>query len=373
MEISRTERLVNILSNLDGKLSDISAVAGFDGFIDIITRPIACGDGGTPKKYYNDIEEFSSFISKRRGISSSIELDKLDCKIGGNAPIYANALGSLGVPTTCIGAFGYPEAGNIFKSMSKNCKIIPVAEPGTCTAIEFTDGKLMLALNGEINSMTWDMICRRAGMEKLINAFTESGLIGLFNWSETPLADDIWNGILKDIVPNMGKDKQFLFDFSDCARRKTKEIRSMLRIVKAFGTRFPITVSLNENEAQAVFEALDIHGEESLSERSDGGRQFREKISARNIVFHFNHYTLGFTQGGACRYDTYKIRDPAITTGAGDNFNAGLSLGLLLGLPLMDAMMIASSTSSYYVAYGNSPDLSDLLNFIKNSVQNPAE
>jgi sugar/nucleoside kinase (ribokinase family) len=363
MKHNKIQQLIDLLSNLDIKHTDKTAVAGFDGFIDIITRPIACGDSKAPKRYYNDIKEFSSFISKRIGVSSSVELDEIDCKVGGNAPIYSNALGCLGVSTTCIGAFGFPEVESIFKKISENCNIIPVAVPGKCTAIEFSDGKLMLALNGEINSLTWNKICRRAGLEKLIDAFAQSKLIGLFNWGEMPLADDIWLGILNDIVPNIEGDKHVLFDFSDMARRKTKEIQAMLEIVKAYGAQFPTTISLNENEAKAVFEALGIDDNKPLPER---GRQLREMIFAANIVFHYNNYTLGITENDVYRYDTFRITDPALTTGAGDNFNAGLSLGLLLGLELLDAIIIASSTSSYYVAYGHSPDLGSLIEFMKN-------
>ena len=49
----------------------------------------------------------------------------------------------------------------------------------------------------------------------------------------------------------------------------------------------------------------------------------------------------------------------------GDNFNAGLCCGLLLGFTLMDAIVTASMTSSYYVAKGRSPDMSELIGFMQ--------
>jgi hypothetical protein len=252
MDKNRIEQLISKLKNIQGMKPEISAVAGFDGFIDIITRPIASGCSATVKSYYNNISEFASFISQRAGSSSSIELVELNRKIGGNAPIFANALGRLGVSTTCIGAFGYPEPELIFEAISENCKIMSVARPGTCTALEFNDGKLMLASNGEINSMNWEMIIQRAGLSRIREIFEKSQLIGLFNWSETPMADDIWNGILTDILPFVGNGKRIIFDFSDCARRDKNEILNMLNIVSRFGRKVSTTVSMNENEAKAA-------------------------------------------------------------------------------------------------------------------------
>lgn len=366
MKNIRIEKLANMLTGLNDKLTNITAVTGFDGFIDIITRPIARGDSRAPIEFYEDIPEFTTFLSTRAGSSCSVELAEYDRKLGGNAPIFANALGKLGVSTTCIGAFGYPEIENVFKDISPNCNIIPVALPGTCTALEFSDGKIMLALNGEINSMSWDIISKRAGLEKIIDEFSKGKLIGLFNWSETPLASDIWTGIINDVLPHISKDKRIIFDFSDCARRKKEEVSGMLDIITEFGRQLATTISMNENETKAIYEALGISDNVLLAE---SGELIRQRLSAEYIILHFHDYSMGFSKDGACKFDTFNIKSPIISTGAGDNFNAGLSLGLLLELSLIDAIIIASMTSSYYVAHGVSPDISGLIGFMNENVE----
>jgi sugar/nucleoside kinase (ribokinase family) len=368
---SRIQLLADTLIRLEEKLTSFTAVTGFDGFIDIITRPIASGDSRMPEKFYEDISEFSTFLSGRIGSSGSIELAEFQRKLGGNAPIFSNALSRLGVLTTCIGAFGYPEIDNVFKDISNTCKIIPVAVPGTCTALEFIDGKIMLAINGELNSMNWDSIAKRAGIEKILEEFKNAQLIGLFNWSETPMASDIWHGIIDNVLPQINKNKRVIFDFSDCARRKKDDISSMLNIVAEFGKLLPTTVSLNKNETKAVCEALGISPDVSLGE---SGQLIRQRLSAQYIVLHFHDYCMGFSKDGAYRFDTLKIKNPVISTGAGDNFNAGLSLGLLFELPLKAAMIIGSMTASYYVAHGSSPDISELIEFMyENAEHNGGE
>lgn len=361
---SKITQLLDNLYKAKKRLPNFSAIAGFDGFIDIITKPIASSDRNDIKEYFKNVPDFASFISKRAGGSSSVELDEMERKLGGNAPIFANALGTLGVETTCIGTLGYPKIENEFKKMSDNCYLVSVARPGICTALEFVDSKIMLAINGELNCLDWAMVVERVGLDILRNLFKKSNLIGLFNWSETPRAEDIWQGIIRDIVPYLEEDKHVIFDFSDCARRGTQEILNMLDIVREYARQLPTTLSMNENECYAVLKALGIHN--NPIEKS--GEALREELEVDNIVWHFRDDTWGFTRGGMYRFPIYKIEKPAIVTGAGDNFNAGLSLGLLAGFPMDEAIMTASLTASYYVAYGHSPSIDNLITFIQDQI-----
>lgn len=365
MRISRIKLVVQKLSRVSNSLSQLSAIAGFDGFVDSIVRPIACGDSRNPMRYFENITEFSGFLSDRAGKSCSVELSEFARKPGGNAPIFANALGTLGVSTACIGAFGYPEIENVFNDVSPNCRIIPVAKPGICTALEFADGKVMLALNGEINDMTWQMISQRVGIDSLIHEFQKAKLIGLFNWSETPMANDIWKGILREILPKIDRNKVVIFDFSDCARHKTEEISCMLDTVKAFGGYSSTIISMNENEFSAVRTALYIKDDVPISECGD---RIRQRLNSKYLVLHFHDETMGFSEEGVVEFKTLLIENAAISTGAGDNFNAGLCYGILAGFTLMDSIVAASMTSSFYVAHGRSPDISELIIFMNENI-----
>ncbi|MGE4572710.1 MAG: carbohydrate kinase family protein, partial [Candidatus Izemoplasmatales bacterium] len=57
-------------------------------------------------------------------------------------------------------------------------------------------------------------------------------------------------------------------------------------------------------------------------------------------------------------------------TGAGDNFNAGFVLGLLLGLEPDEALLTGMSTSGYYVRNADSPTFADLNKFITDWANN---
>jgi len=53
---------------------------------------------------------------------------------------------------------------------------------------------------------------------------------------------------------------------------------------------------------------------------------------------------------------------PKLSTGGGDNFNAGLTWGLLQGFSLPEAAAFANAASGFFVAGGISPDLKNLNN-----------
>nr|WP_243140929.1 MULTISPECIES: PfkB family carbohydrate kinase [Lactonifactor] len=56
---------------------------------------------------------------------------------------------------------------------------------------------------------------------------------------------------------------------------------------------------------------------------------------------------------------------PKLSTGGGDNFNAGLCFGLLQGLPLAESLRLGNATSGYYVRTGESPDVYRLYEFMQ--------
>lgn len=64
------------------------------------------------------------------------------------------------------------------------------------------------------------------------------------------------------------------------------------------------------------------------------------------------------------------VEKPKLTTGAGDNFNAGFMLGMLLGLKPNQALLTGMSTSGFYVRNARSPKFEELISFIEDWQQN---
>ena len=58
------------------------------------------------------------------------------------------------------------------------------------------------------------------------------------------------------------------------------------------------------------------------------------------------------------------IEQPQVSTGGGDNFNAGFCFGLLNDFSVEESMILAMATSGAYVQNGNSPDQKSLMKYL---------
>ena len=91
------------------KSSRLKAVVGFDGYIDELFRVVEQGDSARGYEFYQNISSFAVRIAEAAGKSADLEIVPGEKRLGGNAPIMANALAQMGVDVTCIGAMGYPK------------------------------------------------------------------------------------------------------------------------------------------------------------------------------------------------------------------------------------------------------------------------
>ena len=57
------------------------------------------------------------------------------------------------------------------------------------------------------------------------------------------------------------------------------------------------------------------------------------------------------------------VKKPKLSTGAGDNFNAGFCLGLLAGLPVTQAVCTGTAASGFYVRNARSATLAEMIDF----------
>ena len=111
------------------------ALVGLDGFVDEI---IAVVDKRQDREHYEPvrtIDRLGQKILKASGQSSNYELVVKQRKLGGNGPIMANALASIGMEVTYIGNLGYPAIHPVFEDFAKKAKVISIAEPGHTDAL----------------------------------------------------------------------------------------------------------------------------------------------------------------------------------------------------------------------------------------------
>jgi len=358
--------LAGILKNNRSVIEQKKITAGFDGFIDSIVKIIRNKQKGKPSSLFKKIGEFGVYISEKKGASFSLELEEVSLKSGGNMPNLANALGQLGAMVNCVGALGYPHIHAIFKTLPPVCHPYSFAEPGTATAYEFTDGKIMLAQMGELNRTGWEKIKSTIGMNTLIHLYKESDLVCLVNWSEIDASSDIWKGLLRDVFPQydtVGEKQIAFFDLSDCSKRDNESIKQVLNLIRDFTKYTKVIVGLNKNEAGQIFRVLS--GKSTDKNLQHTGEKIFEKMNVDELVLHSSKEAIAFTKGGSYTVPSFFVKTPAISTGAGDNFNAGYCIGSLLNLDTGLSLMFANCVASLYIRTGKSPSLTDVIHFLE--------
>lgn len=358
------EYLLALLENAPARLGEKKAVAGLDGFIDSIVKVIDYKTDAGPV-FFNTIEEFGKYITNKKGSGFSLESEELFRKLGGNMPIMANAMGSMGVSVNCIGAFGIPSIAPVFSGMHCRCRLFSFTNPGFTTAIEFTDGKMMLAQMTDLNHADWSTIKNALGLDTIIGLFTESDLVCLVNWSELDHSNEIWEGILKEVLlPMLQKSdgKNFFFDLSDCSKRSVESISTALTLISQFNFYGKVTLSLNRNESEIVYKTL--FNEDAAGKMESVGQRLFSKLKVDTLVIHSAKTSMAWDQSGFYEIEPEYMANPLISTGAGDNFNAGYCIAMLLGGNVTYSIMLANMVANRYMSTGLSPDLNSLQAYI---------
>jgi hypothetical protein len=336
---------------------------GFDGFIDIIYKVIRSKDDQHAMTFFNSIQEFGGYITEKGEKNFSLEVEKTATKIGGNMPIMANALAQFGSMQRCLGALGYPSIDPVFEQMPSNCELFSFAEPGLTKALEFNGNKIMLAEIGSLNTIEWNAIKNIVGLEMMIRLFSKPDMVCLLNWSELDNSTALWKGLLKDILPQVppsGQRPIGFFDFADCSKRTADSITEALDLLKSFSKYWDIVLSLNLNEATIVHRALN--GDKNVETNIDKiGEELYRQLKISNVIIHYSRQALSWDATGCYRADSFYVDNPAISTGAGDNFNAGYCAGLLMGLPTKSSLLLGHAASNFYMARGKSPTIPDIL------------
>ena len=354
------------LQNAPAILGSKSVLAGFDGFIDSIVKVIASQDEDGGPVYFNTIEEFGDYISGKKGSGFSLETEELFQKLGGNMPIMANAMAQMGLKVNGVGALGIPDISPVFAAMHPRCKLYSFTNPGFTTAIEFTDGKMMLARMTELNNADWNTVKNNIGLDKLNELYLNSNLICLLNWSELAHSNEIWKGLQEDVFAQNEqlKPRLFFIDLSDCSKRNPAEIKIALDLIKSFKSYGKVTLSLNHNEANILYKTFI--NQDIPSGLQTKGQHLFNALAIDTLIIHSAKISLAWDQQGAYTNVPDFIDEPLMLTGAGDNFNAGYCIAQLLDMDTESSLMLANLVSNIYIKTAKSPDLTALNNIFLN-------
>jgi len=375
------------LEGAKDRLKDAETLAGFDGFVDSIVHVVARRRQPGPEGYdrLEHMEGFAERVGAAAGRSANIELAVQRIKLGGNGPIMASALRALGAPITYVGNLGTPRMPGedpeerralhpVFEEFAASCRDCwSVAPVGLTDAVEFHDGKLMLGKLETLEEVNWESVTEAVGGVKRFTELAQRArLLTACNWTMLHSMNDIWRRLLGDVIPKLDApgEKRMFVDLADPAKRSDEDLGESLDLLRRINESLPVTLGLNLSESLRVAQVLSVPVEarpgDPMPERLlAGARAVREALGLRCCVVHHREGAAGATEEASERFASAFTRKPAISTGAGDHFNAGYSFAEALRLPIDQCLASAVAVSGSYVRTAESPTLDRLCAFLR--------
>ncbi|MDQ7013635.1 MAG: carbohydrate kinase family protein [Planctomycetota bacterium] len=381
-------------AHADGTLAETPALAGFDGFLDSIIRVVDRRGSMALEDFapISTISDFAGRIAAAAGKSTNIELVVDEIRFGGNGPLYAGALGRLGMPTTYVGAVGRDDGSSellpIFEAFAARCeRVIPIAAPAYTDALEFADGKIMFGRPVNMQAVTWERLVERVGLEELRAMCARARLLGIVDWTHCGGLQGIWEGLIEHVLPGLegvggevssraGKPapldvkRRVFIDLSDPAKRTDADLRSALEVLRRMNRFVSVTLGLNLAEGERVAAVLGVEAFADAASQGEGVRAAAARVRARAglscVVIHPREGAGAADDSGqSAWFEGPFTAQPRLSTGAGDHFGAGFSFAQVLGLPLGQALAVGCAVSGAYVRDAVSPDLSRLTSFLR--------
>jgi len=349
-------------------LQQFPAVMGFDGFVDDIIDVVQERASVDSYTRLPTMAQLAQIVSDSVNRSCNMELVVKKQKLGGNGPIMASALATLGLPMTYMGTVGdlADPSGihHVFHDFAKRATLISLTSPAITHALEFNDGKVMLGELAPCARVSWARILEVVGLEKLIASFDSASFLGLVNWTMLPHMTDIWQHVADEILPRLSKKPRRIFiDLADPKKRSQADIQSALAVLKKLNALTPVCLGLNFSEAEQIAAALAIKSADfPLPQLAE---QIRAKSNLDTIVIHPTERAAAANASGSAEFRGPFVKEPKILTGAGDHFNAGFAAALLLNFPLENALAMATAISGFYVRNAHSPSAAELATFLE--------
>ncbi len=334
-----------------------SVCVGFDGFVDLMIRPVKTREDENHCTYFPTIDTFGEKITSLAGRSGNIELMITNTDFGGCGPHYANGLANMGVSCTCIGALGYPEKNPVF-DLNPNCKTITVSEPGYSYVFEFGDGKIIMSDVDKISRLRWNDLIERFSIDEMVAYFEKADIITLVNWSYLVHFHEIYEKFLELVMPRLAKkERKIYIDIADCAKRQPEEIKAALKMFGKYSQYAPTYLGLNKSEAMVMHSILcegDYQGSLPIA------RAIKEFSGIGTVVIHPVDSSAAVYDGGEVEVQGILCDNPKKTTGGGDNFNSGFCAGLLGELDIKSCLVSGMTTSYLYVKNGKCNSFDDI-------------
>ncbi|HVN77496.1 MAG TPA: PfkB family carbohydrate kinase [Terriglobia bacterium] len=341
---------------------DQSILVGFDGFVDEIIHLVDERQDADHFTRINSMAAYGNRVANAAGKSCNVEMVVNQMKLGGNGPIMGNSLQAQGYKIIYMGALGKERIHPVFEKFASNCfKVISCADPAHTDALEFLDGKVMMGKLQPLRDVNWTQLMTRVSLDEMRKIIEEVSLVACTNWTMLPFMNSILLG-LNDVLGQCREKKSVFVDLADPRKRTVVDIREVLELLGSMQKVADMLLGLNEDEATQIARVLGVSTGLDLKALA---ADIRSKTGLHMVVIHPVKEAAVATGDGAFWMGGPYTPVPKLTTGAGDNFNAGFCNGYLGGLPAEQCLATGVCASGFYVRNGRSPQHQELVEFMK--------
>lgn len=339
-----------------------SVLVGFDGFVDEIIHLVDERQDADHFTRINSMAAYGDRVAKAAGKSCNVEMVVKQMKLGGNGPIMGDSLQSQGYKIIYMGALGKERVHPVFEEFASHCaRVVSWADPAHTDALEFLDGKVMMGKLQPLRDVNWDQLTARVPVDEMKRMLDEVSLIACTNWTMLPFMNSILVG-LSQLLGKCKEKKSVFVDLADPRKRTVADIREVLALLGSMQAVADVILGLNEDEAAQIAGVLDIHAGLDMKELAT---DIRGKVRLHMVVIHPVKEAAVACEGGSYFIAGPYTPVPKLTTGAGDNFNAGFCSGYLGGLLPEECLATGVCTSGFYVRNGRPPKQHELVDFLK--------
>jgi sugar/nucleoside kinase (ribokinase family) len=344
-----------------------SVTIGFDGFVDEMISLVGERQSLAEFKAVSDITTFGELITKAAGHSSLREIVVNAVHPGGCAVNMGDGLAAFGVPVDGFATLGEP-VHPAFASVIAGFRSIHSwgREPGRTLAFEFNDGKLMFSAVSQLADFTPEHVAAMLADGAYATACANARVIALTDWSLYPHMTAVWRLLQEKVYARLTHRPAFFIDLVDPSSRSPGDIRAMLDILPAFAATGALTLGLNGNEANILSRLLGLPEAVNVPESARAQAQsLRERLDIAEVVIHHIQFAAVASATETATVRGSYCAKPKKSTGAGDRFNAGYCLGLLLRLDARSRLACACASSGYFVREARSATLTEMADFMQ--------
>jgi hypothetical protein len=338
-------------------------LCGFDGFIDTFIH-IESPD---------TMAAFGPKVAAAAGIATSVPVRHEGDRFGGNGPLLASALHDIWsghVSTTYIGALGsegvLPIFGNALEAKTK--RLVSLADPAHSDCLEFRDGKVMLSDMRACADVSLERLAERMDPADLDAELLGADFIAAVNWGKLPAVGGIWKHLASRIRELGRKPKEVVFfmDLAEFEHRPQDDVRGLLESLPAITGSCRTILSFNLKEAWQMGDIVGapFNGRKDHDSVIELARRLKKAIDVDRIVVHPNDCAASADARGECLVPGPVCAHPLVSTGAGDNFGAGLLSGELLGLGPEGSLLTGNCASGHYVRTGRSASFREMITLL---------